>query len=530
MTNESIYHRLITITLILATVAALLLTGAIAYWHHASVADFLSHWLAGALILLAVLTSFILIWLLAAWIHRLLMQHYERRERREQFAKIAQETQHLKAQTAILNKVPDLLEQTLREGMHHIEISAHGDVKIMPVFAPSAATVIREREADALPAATTTNYRSFRELIASGTLEQAYRDRKLLLGYEATNGQLRYGSWLDLYSCAVAGVSGSGKTTTTLFLLYQAVLHGALLRIIDPHMHEPDESLAARFRALPAVHSIDDEPRAMRHLIQTITDEVASRKRTGRKTPFLILVVDEFNAVMRALRVCEDDELMSNLLLSIAQEGRKFGIFAMLIGQRWSHQDIGNANIRSSLASSLAHRFTDETQSRLLIGGRAGSRCLDLPTGHFLFRDTNGNVTEMITPYTEQHDLDQIVSLMSSRVPFTTESAHRDIMREQRGMWIYKGNERGEEEDEGEDEGKDDILVTHTTITEPVALPSAFHAITKEKRRDDLFTVYQAIQRLHTTNRRALADATGMSIGKVQELVAALIAQGYIAE
>jgi len=120
-----------------------------------------------------------------------------------------------------------------------------------------------------------------------------------------------------------------------------------------------------------------------------------------------VFVLDEFNAIVRRL----PDELrkeLADLLLTIAQEGRKFGIFAMIIGQRWSENDLGGKNygaaIRSSLASTLAHRFTDEDQAKKLIGSKNGAKCLDLEQGHYYFRDTSGKLSETVTPYTTMED------------------------------------------------------------------------------------------------------------------------------
>lgn len=281
------------------------------------------------------------------------------------------------------------------------------------VSPPGQATITEPDEQDELPAPI----QSFYDLLAAGVIQAALSEGKMLLGY--IGGQLRYGSWLDLYSCGIGGVSGSGKTTTVRFLLFQAILAGARLLMIDPHIGEPEESLAAQFRSFPNVHvakPCDDAPAAVLKRIRWFDSERKRRKVTGQKTPALIFVVDEFNALMRVEEVKKE---MAALLLSISQEGRKFGLFAMLIGQRWSDQDMGGAHmgaaIRSSLASTLAHRFTDETQAKKLVGGRHGADCLDLPQGHYLFRDTNGMISEMITPYTTVEDGAVIQSLLEAR-------------------------------------------------------------------------------------------------------------------
>jgi len=297
----------------------------------------------------------------------------------------------------------------LQDGVVTVQAIAQtrsSSVPVMPVALPESDVI------ESLPAAIQT----FRELIDAGVVQEAIARGQMLLGY--VEGQLRYGSWLDLYSCGIGGVSGSGKTTTVRFLLLQAVLAGAQLVMIDPHIAHKEESLAAQFQRFD-VHAMppcDETPAQVARRIKFLANECDRRKMLGETGPALVAVFDEFNAIIRRL----PDDLrreLADLLLTIAQEGRKFGIFAMLIGQRWSEQDLGGKNygaaIRSSLASTLAHRFTDEDQAKKLIGGRNGPRCLELQQGHYLFRDTEGVLSETITPYTADEDAEAIALLLS---------------------------------------------------------------------------------------------------------------------
>lgn len=273
---------------------------------------------------------------------------------------------------------------------------------------------------------------TFQELLQAGVIQSAIQQGKMVLGY--AGGVLRYGSWLDLYSCGIGGVSGSGKTTTVRFLLFQALLAGARLLMIDPHIGEPEESLAAQFQVFTHAHlyaPCDDNPTAILKRVRWLDKELKRRKATGEKSPCIIFVIDEFNAVMRVQQVRDE---MSTLLVSLAQEGRKFGIFAMLIGQRWSHQDIGGADIRTSLASTLAHRFTDEEQAKKLVGSRNGSRCLELAQGHYLFRDTQGTLTEMITPYTVEADGAYIQRLLDGG--YQDESSYETSQKPARNQYV----------------------------------------------------------------------------------------------
>jgi hypothetical protein len=308
------------------------------------------------------------------------------------------------------NRIARARRELLHTDTNYVVYLDRGKVTVQPVIQERYTYSIRQAREDSeeSEAGDTTvlpapRVQTFRELLQEGVIQSAISQGKMLLGY-ASGGTLRFGSWLDLYSCAVGGVSGSGKTTTVRFLLFQAILAGARLLMVDPHRGEPEESLAAQFQVFRNAHlyePCDDNPSAILKRVRWLDKELKRRKATGDKLPFIIFVIDEFNAVMRVQQVRDE---MSPLLVFIAQEGRKFGIFAMLIGQRWSHQDIGGADIRTSLASALAHRFTDEEQAKKLVGSRNAARCLELQQGHYLFRDTQGALTEMVTPFTVESD------------------------------------------------------------------------------------------------------------------------------
>jgi hypothetical protein len=258
---------------------------------------------------------------------------------------------------------------------------------------------------------------TFHELLRAGVIQQAIREGKIVHGY--VNGKLRYGTWQDMYSCGIGGVSGSGKTTTIRFYLFQALLQHALLMMIDPHLHEPEESLAAQFLMFPHSHILppcDGNARDIMERIVWLDKELQRRKAQGIKGPLIFLVIDEFNEVMR---IAQTRAALARLLLEIAQGGRKFGIVCFLIGQRWSDQDLGGKNmgaaIRGSLPSVIAHRFTDQDQAGKLIGSRHSAACLELPQGTHLFRDTQGVLVEKVTPDTVMEDGKSIMSILGKQ-------------------------------------------------------------------------------------------------------------------
>lgn len=260
-------------------------------------------------------------------------------------------------------------------------------------------------------------FKSFAELLSDGTISRAMRQGQLVMGYQqsaATKAwELRYGSWLDLYSCAVAGVSGSGKTTTVLFLLLQAILAGAKLMVIDPHIADPEESLAARlelFSDAMIVPPCDHTPKEVLRRIRWLKKELTRRKEHGIKPPAcdrIVFVIDEFNSIMQ--KGGDLAEELQALLLEVEQEGRKFGMFAMLIGQNWSANSIGDAVIRQCLASALVHRMSEVAQAKKLLPlSKHANATIELDQGYWMFKDTRGQFTNMYTPYTDEFDSPQV--------------------------------------------------------------------------------------------------------------------------
>jgi hypothetical protein len=256
--------------------------------------------------------------------------------------------------------------------------------------------------APALPVPT------FADLLEEGAIGRGVR---LLLGYR--EGAPRYGTWLDLYSCAIAGLQGSGKTTTELFIILQSVLAGALLLIVDPHRDTAQDSLGGRLAPLAACFMrpiAGDDDRAILAIIKTVRKEVERRRRGGTGSP-VILVIDEFTKLMRRSPAIRDE--LAACIEEIAQEGRKMHVFALLSGQIWKAGASGGTELRYSLASSFVHRI-QEQQSKLLIPGEYAKLSPRLKPGEVLFYDTGGDTALMQIPLTTEQDVATVASMIAS--------------------------------------------------------------------------------------------------------------------
>jgi hypothetical protein len=252
----------------------------------------------------------------------------------------------------------------------------------------------------------------------------------LMIGYDYDSGQPHQGSWLDLYSCAVAGLQGSGKTTTELWIILQSVLHVARLLVIDPHRDATQDSLGGRLAPLAScfLHPVaGDDAREILAVVKLARREVERRRRglTGAPT---ILVVDEFTKMMR--RSPEIKSELSACIEEIAQEGRKLGVFALLSGQLWKATAVGGTELRYSLASAFVHRI-QEAQSRLLLVDQQYAKFTGtLKRGQAYFSDTNGDTHLVQIPLTTAQDVVTVARALTA--PTSADFAATSLLTSQR--------------------------------------------------------------------------------------------------
>lgn len=154
-------------------------------------------------------------------------------------------------------------------------VSISGDTqRIDPVVAQAAAAVTAP---------------TFADLLNRGRVG---RGNPLVLGYDIESGAELAGSWLDLYSTAVGGMSGTGKTTTQRFLACQTALQGAKFAIIDPHADAGDESLAATLRPLSSAFLCEpaSDDKSIRETVRLVAD-MGRRRVQGKDddtTPIIL--------------------------------------------------------------------------------------------------------------------------------------------------------------------------------------------------------------------------------------------------
>lgn len=263
--------------------------------------------------------------------------------------------------------------------------------------------------AQLLPAAALP---SFRQLLDAGRVG---RGNPMLLGFDAESGAPLEGSWLDLYSCGLGGLSGSGKSWTACFLAAQAVLFDTRIVLLDPHASNA-ESLAARLAPLAGrfLCAPAESPREMGQAVELVADELRRRKAGARGGP-LLFIADEYSALQRG----ELADPLGALVESLGQEGRKLGLYAMVAGQVWTASRAGGTEVRDSLASAFVHRCRP-AQARYLTGLTAADLpgdLLELPAGTAYLLNTAGDFRKVVIPQMGPDDLGRVAALLGGTAP-----------------------------------------------------------------------------------------------------------------
>ena len=247
---------------------------------------------------------------------------------------------------------------------------------------------------------------TFAGLLDSGRVGKG---NPLVLGFDGT-AEIS-GSWLDLYSTAIGGMPGTGKTTTQRFLACQTALQGARFAILDPHAGAADDSLAATLAPLAGAFVCEpaSDDKAILETVRYIAD-VGQRRISGKDsdTTPLILWADELTALLGRSTV--GDEL-ATLLERIAQEYRKRFVFVCGSGQIWTASRT-TSELRDSFASVLCHRMK-RNQARMLLPTDEAQQVERLQTGHAVLWRTSGATQTIAIPNTTAADVARVGAMLS---------------------------------------------------------------------------------------------------------------------
>jgi hypothetical protein len=251
---------------------------------------------------------------------------------------------------------------------------------------------------------------SFAELLMGDSLGHG----RFLLGCDLVTGRAITGDWKELYSTALGGLSGTGKSTTARFLLAQAALNKCKFVVLDPHAGAGEDSLAATLSPLEgamlcAPASTDKQILDAARYV----DSIGRRRIEGDGDRLsVILCVDEATSLLSRSAV---GGLLGELLETIAQEYRKVGIFALCSAQIWlAGRSGGSSALRDSFASAYVHRMK-RNQARLLLPTDDAKQVETLDTGQAVLWRTSGETQTIVIPNTTAADVVSVAQRIGVR-------------------------------------------------------------------------------------------------------------------
>jgi hypothetical protein len=250
--------------------------------------------------------------------------------------------------------------------------------------------------------------------LAQENIRLPIEEKKWLLGIK--DGKPDIGLLYDLRSCAFGGTQGQGKSSSMVFHVFQALLNGFVVPVVDPHKRL-QQSLSTRLEAVRSglyqAKTASEEEEMIAYL-QWVDQQLEERLSSGKDVPIIFLVVDELNSLFRRLKSDEHKALLQKILVNIAAEGRKAGIFLIASGQTWSSNTIGGADIRQNFPTRFSHRMEKRQMLLLLDCLQSELDTLANPAlkpGEGVFFSGNGELYRMIIPKPEQTDGAQVLRI-----------------------------------------------------------------------------------------------------------------------
>ena len=258
---------------------------------------------------------------------------------------------------------------------------------------------------------------TFQQLLLSGEIAPG---KPMILGF--AHGQPRRGSFLDIYSAAVAGESGSGKTATLLYLIGSGLIAEKIRFLgIDPHYPHP-KSLGYKTKALweaglmTMATNKDDSLKVLKEVEKTIDQRL--QQLDTDDTP-VVLVIDE----LAFLSKTSLGKPLAHTMERISTEGRKCAVYMLASSQTWLVARTGESSVvRDTLTSAYVHRIKPKQANLLLQDKEEADKVKRYckQAGDVLLCPVNDESVVCKMPYTTETDMQHITSMFGP-------SFHADI-------------------------------------------------------------------------------------------------------
>ena len=246
---------------------------------------------------------------------------------------------------------------------------------------------------------------SFHQLIGT----DVFQPGRFLLGFSMEDNSPVYGTWKDIYSCAIGGQPGTGKSTATRSLLAQSAMGGCKFVIVDPHYGAGEDSLGESLQPLRRAMLCDvaSNDKTTIDAVRYIDSIGKARMHGDKDRSPIMLVVDEATSLFSRSGI--GDEL-TKLLEAVAQEYRKVGVFALCLGQIWTASRTGgDSGLRDSFASALVCKMK-RSQARMLVPTEVAREVEILNIGQAILWKTSGDFARLAIPNCTQADIEIVAN------------------------------------------------------------------------------------------------------------------------
>jgi hypothetical protein len=265
----------------------------------------------------------------------------------------------------------------------------------------------------ALPAAVPVRTPTFSELIEDGKIGPG---KPLIFGY-TQEGYPHKGTWEDLFSAAMAGQSGSGKTYSERYIIASSLLSGEVERfIILDYAYPHPKSLLSKLGKLkdsPRIIAFDpermfDKGNITAFLRRHVERELDHRIHHTNNHKPVVLVTDE------TLQLCKLCPYLTDLIFRVGTEGRKTNFYGLFSAHNWKGGLVGGTEVRDSLTSYLVHNMRRGAARTFLQDADLAKRVVNLPPGQALFSPTRGGAEILTIPKTSDLDMEYVFSYLGS--------------------------------------------------------------------------------------------------------------------
>jgi len=299
------------------------------------------------------------------------------REAEARVQEVALSDEAMKNRLQVVTSTIKTLKTELKNASQIIDVTP--DVKALPVYVPT-----------------------FYDLMRSGELAPG---KSLVFGV-GNAGDLKTGGWVDLFSNAIGGQSGQGKTATLRSLIAQSLLTEQVdeFWIVDYHYPHPKSLLASlgKLKELPCVHYVEN-PFHTAQLLKDVDATIDRRLRLEESSDNVkVLVCDE------VLILCDRVKGMTEIIKRIGTESRKCNIFGLFSSQTWKAEAVGGSEVRDCLTSRYAHRMQRKQANLLLQDAEQAKVCQGLKTGQALFSPANGDPEILHIPHCRPADMEHV--------------------------------------------------------------------------------------------------------------------------